>query len=112
MPRTVTKMPDTVRSKVRLHLAETEHALALVKAELAGEAVTAVRSRRLRMRRERLTEEAAAWRHLAGVLVLNNAVCSELGHVWQLNGTCALCGLPSGDGTGTEGSGVDDAPSA
>ena len=67
MDQSVNGVPPLVRTRLALHAATTAHALETVKAELDGLGVTATRSRALRAKRERLTEELTAWEYLLHV---------------------------------------------
>ena len=67
MDQSVNGVPPLVRTRLALHAATTAHALETVKAELDGLGVTVTRSRTLRAKRERLTEELTAWEYLLHV---------------------------------------------
>lgn len=62
-----TTIPDTVRTRVELHRAQTAHDLMVLRAQLDTITVSTLQSRRLRARREQLTAELDAWSYLARV---------------------------------------------
>ncbi|HEX5705640.1 MAG TPA: hypothetical protein VFX97_20745 [Pyrinomonadaceae bacterium] len=60
-------IPDSVRTRVELHRAQTAYDLTLLRAQLDTSTVSSTVSRRLRARREQLTAELDAWAYLAKV---------------------------------------------
>lgn len=61
-------IPQTVRALVKLHAAETEEQLARVGARLLELPALSAEGKRLRVRRNRLSDELAAWDHITAAI--------------------------------------------
>lgn len=64
----MTNIPQTVRSVVKLHAAATEEQLARVGARLLELPALSAEGKRMRVRRNRLSDELAAWDLIASLL--------------------------------------------
>lgn len=61
------KIPDSVRSMIRLHAANTDVKITKITDELDRTPVVTSRSRMLRRYREQLVAELEAWAYLMGI---------------------------------------------
>lgn len=61
------KIPDAVRSMIRLHAANTDVKIVKITDELDRTPVVTSRSRMLRRYREQLVQELDAWNYLMGI---------------------------------------------
>lgn len=96
-------IPPLVTATLSLHAAQTAHQLEQTRAQLDGEGVTTLVSRRLRSRRERLTAELEAWQYLVRVargnaLVDDRCACGHTPHAGDICGVVA-CVCEPGDGS-------------
>lgn len=60
-------IPDSVRTRVRLHAAQTEYDLTVLRNRLDCMPTVTMLNKELRRKREQLTAELDAWTYLAGV---------------------------------------------
>jgi hypothetical protein len=94
------KIPDLVAARIELHAAQTRVELEEVKAQLESERILTARSKVLRVKRDRLTEELKAWEYLAGFALLRTPMMGAHAGVHHVDSErCSRCShLPHPDG--------------